>query len=157
MYFIQYLLQNKILLFVLVLAIIVLTSVLLFSPRPTNNPVNAPVIIFSPSPSADSTQSQIPSTPTTPENPNSPVQLDLEEKGQVTFPSWVNQLPLKNPSYYVQYDYQNQQLKGTLYPEFSYSVPEEEQIQSMKELIIKRLQQIGVNTFTEKIVWEVVK
>lgn len=77
----------------------------------------------------------------------------LERSDIVQEKNWLLELPLKNPEYYVDYDYDNNSLEIQLYPPTAFYVSKEDQVKALKEIVLNRLKELGIDTNKEKINW----
>lgn len=68
---------------------------------------------------------------------------------------WYNKLPLQSANYYVYFDLNKYMFIAKLYPQKSSSIPTDAQVEFMKTEILSKLQQIGVDTKTAPIEYDV--
>ncbi len=66
---------------------------------------------------------------------------------------WVGRLPITNPDYYVEYDFQSQTIRATLYVMSSFSFPKKDQAEFLKKKVLEQLSSLGADTNNEKIEW----
>lgn len=79
---------------------------------------------------------------------------DIQESFQEEYSrDWITKLPLKDPSYYVDYDSTKNVIKARISPLYSRSGPKEEQVKILKDLVTQELQSIGADLSKEKIEW----
>lgn len=142
--------MNRILLTIGILMsvfIVVIGLVLLFIAK--TSPVRNPSI-----PSAPTSIPQVSVTPTP-----SAIGTTKEKFSDQDFSDkpWLLKLPLKDPLYYVAYDFTTNTIKASLYPTQLFYVSTEDQVNGLKQTIEQRLRSIGVDIAKEKIEWVVEK
>lgn len=135
----EFLTNNKLLLLVLALALLVILVSL---------------IVGQLSPLSETEQEILPTpTPTIPGRVTEP--LHLEDDPTIESKPWVLQLPIKDPYYFVEYDFDKDVILALLYPTASRTIPKEDQLEFLKKEVAEKLTQLGVNLNKERIEWQV--
>lgn len=149
-----------VLIFVLLLAILAVSSFIYFSNKPSSSSLPVQKMdTVSPSPS--------PPPPAVPYE-----QLTQEQKNQYQSQSdeyyqktqdkilrnypWYFDLPLKDTNYFVDFDPSSEAFIAMLYPQKSSSVSLDEQVEEMKKIITQRINTLGSDTGKYKIEWKVI-
>lgn len=73
----------------------------------------------------------------------------------VTTEAWFDELPLQTTKYFVYYDTEKHSLIGLLYPDTYSSTSIDKQVVALKNEILKKLKDLGVNTSQIPISWKV--
>lgn len=135
----DFLTNNKLLIIVLALVVLVLL---------------ASLIVRLLSPSSEIKQEILPTpTPSIPGRVTEP--LHLEDDPTIELKPWIAQLPIKDPYYFVEYDFEKNSISALLYPTTSRTVPKEDQIEFLKKEIAEKLTQLGVNLNKERVEWQI--
>lgn len=79
---------------------------------------------------------------------------DQWKKVDTLYP-WYDSLPLQTDSYFVYFDLDTRSFVGKLYPSSNSSVSEDNQVIQMKQEIIKKLEELGIDTTKYKFTWTI--
>jgi hypothetical protein len=87
----------------------------------------------------------------------SPIEsLDVHEHVEYNLSEeWASQLPLKNPHYYVDYDYGTGHIKATIYTYPSFSLTTDMEVDMIKKEVTDQLTQLGTDLNKIPIDWTV--